>query len=866
MRRDRAVLLGVPLAAVAFAAGVSLAAPQHMQHRAAAGSVEADAAPGQEFLDERLLTGDRAPADDAFRVIGQEALGVRAQTTAQDPSDAAAAWQWLGPSNVDNPHPASNDGGGRVPDLAVDPKHAGTVYVATAGGGIWKTTDAGAHFTSVWPNSYPQAIGAIAVAPDGTVWAGTGETNPGGGSITFYGDGIYRSTDGGATWTDVGLTDSWTIARIVVNPLDPEQVWVAVSGNLFLSGHERGVYESADAESVSPPPTWTQSLAPPNGTTGASDLAMSQQHPNVIYAAMWDHQRQPDSETYTGAGSGVWKTSDGGASWTDLTSPANAATDGLLADGDTAVGRIGLAVAPSNDQDVYVNYANDPNGVFLAWFVSTDGGTLFTQPPQAHIDLDVPVTNGSYVYGWWFAKTFVDPTNPLHVFVTGLCLWSSSDGGNSFPNDDCSVHADQHAMEWDPNVPNQVYLGDDGGFYTSTQNGAVGSWNAAPYQPWPQFDGLDVSEQDPSRIIGGLQDNGSQRDWNSSGQTVSAGEWNSVYGGDGQENLIDPQNQDIVYSCLQYGVCQVSGDGGNTGTEFDTTPLSLNQNCATCTHTTRNAYFTPMAFDPSNPSTVYYGGDEINESNDNGNTWRVISPNLGGPDPGRETDPVYAGHYGAATTIAVSPSNDNIVWVGTDSGYVWYTTDALSNPAMPAWTQVAGPGIATTLPTQFVSKLLIDPANPQIVFLSFSGYRSGDDTAFIERTDDSGGTWTNLSDNLPEATVNSLALVGGRLYAATDTGVYVSDPSEDPLTGPSITWRQVGMNLPDIAVTGMRYVPENGTLYVSTFGRGIWSLVISSPQTQIPEVPAPLFLPAGAALIGAAAAVLRRRRRAIQAA
>jgi len=847
MRRPLAIRFAVFAGIVGLSVSASLVLPSGVHPMArSAGHREAESAPGDDYLNARLTTGNHLLADDAFTAAGQQAQQIIQQSALQDPSDANALWVSQGPTNIDG---NNNDGGGRIPDLAVDPNHAGTVYVATAGGGVWKTTDAGANFTSVWPNSYPQAIGAVAVGSDGTVWVGTGETNPGGGSITFFGDGIYRSTDGGASWTNVGLNDSWTIARIVVNPTNANQIWVAVSGNLFLAGHQRGVYVSNDHGT-----TWTQSLSAPNGTTGASDLAISIQNPGTLYAGMWDHVRVPDHRTYSGIGSGVWKTTNSGTTWTELTSAANALLDGLPPD-NQANGRTGLAVAPSNDQDVYVNYANDPNGVNQGFFVSTNGASSFTLALGTS-DLDTDPTSSSYVYGWWFAKTFVDPVNPAHVFVTGLCLWESTNSASSFSSN-CGVHADQHAMAWDPHVANQVFLGDDGGFYTSTSNGAAGSWHPAAYQPWPQFAGLDVSEQDPTRIIGGLQDNGSQRSWNNSGATVAQNQWNSTFGGDGQQNLINPQNQQIVYSCLQYGVCQVSTDGGNTGNEFDTTPLSINQNCTNCTHTARNVYFTPMAFEPSNPSTVYYAGDVVNVSDDNGSTWRQISTNLGGPSPGTETDPLYAGHYGAVTTISVSSADPNSVWVGTDSGLVWMTSDAKNTATMPTWTQVSG------LPTRWVSKILACPSSATIRYVAFSGYRSGDNLPYIERTNDGGATWTDLSSNLPEATVNDLTLVNNRLYAATDTGVYVSDPAADPVNGAAFTWRQLGSNLPNNAATALRYIPTNSTLYVSTFGRGVWSLALTpGPDTSVPEAGSPLLLPLGAmGLVGLAGVALRRRRR-----
>ena len=893
--RSSPVIRGGSLAAVAlaslFAVGVQARPAAERTNAHHQGHLQFETAPDQAYLDERLATGNHQLAQDAFTVIGEEAHTLRTRTLATDPGDAGQQWQFMGPTNIDNPHGqgGNSDGGGRVPDVAVDPLHPGTVYIATASGGIWKTTDGGtttANMTSVWPIDLPQAIGAIAVGPDGTIFAGTGETNPGGGSITFYGGGIYRSTDGGSTWKNIGLTDSWTIGRIVIDPRSTAsgtyKVWVAASGNLFLSGHQRGVYVTtnglANTGGTDDGVNWSLSLGPANdssatltSTTGAVDLAMSQQNPDVIYTAMWDHQRTPNSWAYTGPGSSVWKTTNGGTSWTDLTSVTNAATDGLIADHNTDVGRIGVAVAPSNDSDVYVNYANETEGAQVAFFTSTNGGAMFTEDVQTSASLTSNITAASYVYGWWFAKVFVDPAAPQHVFITGLCLWDSTDGATTV-NSDCNVHADQHAMAWDPGIPNTVYLGDDGGFYRSTNNGAVGSYVPAPYEPWTQFDGLDVSEQNPARIIGGLQDNGSQRNWDKNGNATGLAGWNSVFGGDGQQNLIDPANQNIVFSCLQYGVCQVSTDGGNTGTEFDTTPLSLNQNCTTCTQTTRNAYFTPIAFDTANPNIVYYGGDELNESKDDGGTWHTVSFNLGGPSTGSNTDPLYAGHFGAATTIAVSKSNDNIVWVGTDSGCLWSTNNALTDNQTVTWTDVSGPcgpsntppsatPLTTALPTQFVSKILIDPTNPQIVFVAFSGYRSGDNTAFVERTTDGGSTWTNLSSNLPEVTVNSLALAGGRLFAANDTGVYVSAPGVDPTTGPAFTWDQLGNNLPASPATSLRYVPENNTLYVSTFGRGVWSLALSGPGTGVPEAGVPALLPVGGAVVIAALVGLRVRRR-----
>jgi len=360
------------------------------------------------------------------------------------------------------------------------------------------------------------------------------------------------------------------------------------------------------------------------------------------------------------------------------------------------------------------------------------------------------------------------------------------------------VHADQHAMAFDPKVKDLVYLGNDGGFYTSTKAGTPGSYVKATYEPWTQFDGLDVSEQDPTRISGGLQDNGSVRSW--AHPEKSAAGWDSYYGGDGQQNLINPKDKNNVIACSQYGSCGVSTDGGNTMTEFDQNTIS-----------DRHNYFTPLAFDPSNPKTVYYAGDYVNKSVDGGTTWASISTDLGDTDPGFELNPLYAAHYGTVTTLAISPKNGNIIWAGTDNGLLWKTTTG-----GPVWTKITAPN----LPNRWVSHVQIDPADPNVVYATYSGFREDVHTAYVFRTRDGGSHWTNISANLPQAPVNDLLALGSRLYVATDVGVFTSSAG-------TIRWHAIGRGLPNAAVTHLRYIPANSRLYVSTFGRCVWSLSLS---------------------------------------
>jgi photosystem II stability/assembly factor-like uncharacterized protein len=739
--------------------------------RGAAGpAAEAEDAMGPEdgYLFSRSANA-AAPSAASFRAVARQRSAVAAATRREAPGLTRAAWRLAGPTNI----------GGRVVDLALDPKRVGTVYVATAGGGVWKTTDRGRTFTAAWPRRFPQAIGAIAVAPDRTIYVGTGETNPGGGSITYGGDGIYRSRDGGRTWKHLGLRRSSTIARLVVDPANPRRVYAAVSGNLYVPGGQRGLYVSSDAGA-----SWSRQLAPPNSTTGASDVAVDPKNPSRIFVAMWDHIRHPDVRTYTGVGSGLWRSTNRGQSWSHL-GPA----EGLLAD-SAANGRIGVTIDPTNPRNVYMIYANDPLGLFEALDVSTDHGSSWTAPPQAQSDL----ADSQYVYGWWFAHLWVDPRHPSHVFVAGLDLYRSTDSGSSFSVSG-GVHSDQHVMAFDKRVDNLVYLGDDGGFYRSTTGGSSNSWVKATYEPWTQFDGLDVSEQDPARINGGLQDNGSVRSWGDHGRAQE--DWDSYLGGDGQQNLINPKNKNNVFACYQYGACSVSTNGGQDMNEFDQQTVS-----------DRHNYFTPMAFDPSRPSTVYYAGDIVNKSVDGGATWMPVSTDLGNIDPGTEVNPLYAAHYGTVTSLAVSAKDGNQIWAGTDNGLLWKTTTG-----GPVWTRIQSP----VLPSRWVSHVQVDPDSPKVVYVTYSGFRAGVHTPYVFRTTDGGSTWKNISANLPQAPVNDLIVVGGRLYLASDVGVFTSRRS-------SIRWHVIGHGLPRAPVTHLRYIPKNHRLYVSTFGRCVWSL------------------------------------------
>ena len=725
--------------------------------------------PEDAFLTQRVVQGG-IPVG-AMEKARTQVTRARAAARAAAPGELAAemattSWQFAGPTNI----------GGRIVDVAVDPVMPDTIYVAAATGGIWKSTDAGAHFSSIWPASNPQSMGALVMTSNGTLFAGLGEANPGGGSITYGGSGVYRSLDRGVTWERVGLANSGRIGRIAVNPHDPQHIFVAASGDLFNPGGERGVYESTDGGS-----TWTRVLNGDNDTTGAVDLAIDPRDPNRVFAAMWDHRREPDLRRYGGVGSGLYRSSDGGTTWERL-------GNGLPGP-DATIGRIGVAVATTNPQRVYA-IVNQTNGLFQGFYRSEDGGNTWTNLPSDPQD-ENGVAAAQASFGWWFGRLWVDPANEAHVFAAGVVLCESQDSGATF-TPHVTPHADHHAMGWDSKVPNRVYLGTDGGTYRSDVNATGDQWTKAVSEPFTQFYSVDVSEQDASRIVGGTQDNYVLRSYGGAG-------WNGFVFGDGLAALINPVNQDAVYGCFQYGNCYRSTDGGTTTTYFTNVIGSPRRN-----------WFAPLQFDPNNPGILYFGGTQVHRSTDNATTWAPISPDLTG-GPGRNHPQVP---FGTITTIGIAKTDPNRILAGTDDGRLWFTPNLGG-----AWTRVMDPDV----PGTWVTRVVVDPLNAAVAYATFSGFRSGGSLPYVLKTADGGATWLSISGDLPQAPVNDIVVVGAALYVGTDVGVFLS-------TNGGTSWVTAGENLPNVPVTDLEYRVASHTLYAATFGRGIYALPLPSGQ------------------------------------
>jgi photosystem II stability/assembly factor-like uncharacterized protein len=731
---------------------------------------------------------------------GQDVTGAqlaRAQAQANSIASApdAGSWQLTGPTNV----------GGRVVDLVVDNQAPNTLYVATSGGGIWKSSDAGMTYSSVWPTARTQTMGSIAQASDGTLYVGTGEANPSGGGLTYFGDGMYKSSDGGQSWTHIGLDDSAAIGRVAVDPTNPSVAYAAASGSISRTVGQRGLYKTTDGGT-----TWTQVLAPPNATTGAIDVAIDPANPQRVYASLWDHHRNNGARVYGGIGSGLFRSDDGGATWTrlqNITTPLpsyDTAQTGLKA--DASLGRIGIAIAPSDPNRVYV-VTGAPYGPDKGTFVSNDGGDSFQTIGRAY-------ANGGYQ--WWFGRIWVDPANENHLFNADVSLRESTDGGLTWHNSN-GPHSDQHALAWDPRVPNRVYNGDDGGIYRSDQNGASGTWNHATYEPWNQSYHLAVAPDNDNRMATGLQDNGSVRDWTAAAPNpADVSQFNSYGGGDGHWVAIDPNNANTYFACSQNASCQGSSDNTTTGTTTRWTfhyPSGL-----------RYTTDAPIGFDPSNTQTMYVGGEALLKSTDQGHTaFTAISPtdepsSLPGVVPADEQDlgGEYANLYGSVSAFAVAAgTGGSTIFAGTDTGKLWKTSNGGAS-----WTQMQG------VPTRWVNAVVVDPANANHAFVAFSGYREGDDSANVYETLDGGTTWSNISANLPNAPVEMITYdqLSGNLYAATDYGVFERKNGD-------AGWYSLDGGLPNTPVLDVKVSNDHKWLYAATFGRSILRLPLSTSAT-----------------------------------
>jgi photosystem II stability/assembly factor-like uncharacterized protein len=695
-------------------------------------------------------------------------------------------WTVLGPSNI----------GGRIRDVAADPTTQNEVYVATGSGGVWRSTDAGATLQLVWDHYLPQSIGAIAVDSKGVVWAGTGEVDHGGGSA-YYGNGIYKSTDDGATWTKMGLEDGDTIGQIVIDPRNDNRIFVAVMGALHdLDDPDRGLFMTENGGA-----SWTRVITPESTNTGGIDVTINKSNPDIMLATTWDKTRDEKSRIY-GPHSYLYRSTDGGRTWTKNHNPPlpQSPTDPALQNPDTLVGRMGVDFSDSNPNRAYL-ISSTARGNFNGLFVSNDAGATWTEVTQTSTTLQA-ISGG---FAWWFGRVYVDPVNPDHIIVAGVNYAESVNGGLTWTTRSTNViHADQHGLEFDPLTPGRVYLGNDGGFYISNQNGsAAGVWFKTPRLPVTQFYAMDVSVQDGTRVSAGSQDNNSLKSWQND-NTVT-GDWMAYVGGDGMMNRIDPTNDRKFYGCSQNGGCRRFFPGSNNGVAMTIPGLRKN-------------WVAPLEF-AADPRFLFGASENVyridtEPANTTPRPWIQISGDLtDGPDLPR------APGFGTITALGTTTADPNLVYAGTDSGRMWVSRNAMAPAAEVTWTELH----STLFPGRWVTRITVDPDNAQIAWATFSGWRNYDSFPHILMTSDGGNTWVDIAGKkLPQAPVNDVIRHWSKpkwLFIATDVGVWRT-------TNLGKTWLKVGDNLPLVPVNDIDLPAGSNTLYAATYGRSVWTTSI----------------------------------------
>ncbi len=684
---------------------------------------------------------------------------------------AKGVWIQAGPTNIP----------GRITDLAVHPSDFSTIYAGAAAGGVFKSTDSGLTWTAIFDDQGSPSIGALAIHPSdpNILYVGTGEANSSGDS--YPGTGVYKTTDAGSTWTHLGLDQSRHIGRIVIDPVEPQKVYVAALGTLFGTNPDRGVYRSTDGGT-----SWTQVLFV-SDSTGAVDIAINPSDPNVLYAAMWERIRSPERRRAGGFESGIHKTTDGGLTW-------NLLTNGLPPSAPD-VGRIGLAVAVSSPSTVYAIYADHP-GYFMGVYKSTDSGGYWFRVN------DSALTWLYSSFGWYFGNIRVDPTDPDKVFALGVPLYLSTDGGDSWSEVGATVHVDQHAMVIPEPDPSRIYLGNDGGVYLSGNGGW--SWTHSLNQPSTQFYAINIDRSNPERLYGGTQDNGTLRTL-----TGAIDDWQRIFGGDGFYCSIDYNDPNILYVEYQWGNLYKSTNNG----------ASWNEAMSGISVTDRTNWSTPVVMDPNHSNILYYGSNRLYRSTDGANWWTAISPDLtDGPGSGNLT-------YGTITTIAASTSDSQVVYVGTDDANVWVTQNLGAT-----WTD-----ISAGLPNRWVTRVAVDLSNPAVAYVTHSGYRSDSYLPHIHRTTDYGQTWQDVSGNLPEAPITAAVVdphLDSTLYVGTDVGVYVTSDLGQ-------LWSPLGTGLPIPVIHDLVLHEASRSLVAGTHGRSMFRYELDRHDGGVISLDAP---------------------------
>ena len=697
--------------------------------------------------------------EEQYHAARRQTILAKQKVRSRDLND----WELVGPYNI----------GGRVTDIALHPTDQDIIYIGTSTGGVFKTIDSGESWTPIFDNAGSLSIGNLALDPQNpeTIYVGTGEANGSATSGAFFGDGIYKSTNGGATWEHIGLESSQHIGRIVVDPQNSNRIFAAVAGTLYEKGNNRGLYRTEDGGQ-----SWSNILFV-SDSTSCIDVAVHPQNPNIVYAATWERIRYPYQRDYGGPTSGLHRSMDGGNTWTQLENGLPPSTD--------QTGRIGITISASDPNVLYATFTTNPiSNQFEGIYKTTNGGDNWIQTNDDELV-------GLYAsFGWFFGNIRVDPNNPDIVYAMGVTNYRSLDGGQSWEYFlDDNMHVDFHAWEVHPQNSNRIVVGNDGGVYISDDMGQT--WEH-PQLPITQFYECTIDNSLPYRYYGGTQDNNTIRTLTGDGD-----DWDRIIGGDGFHVIVDPTDNQRIYGEYQFGGLQRSEDGGNN---FFSATEGIDP-------ADRQNWNTPVVMDPSNPNVLYYGSNRLYRTTNYAQNWTAISDDLT-----NGLHPSGSGSFGTLTAIAVAPSELNTIYIGTDDGNVQVTFDGGTS-----WTN-----ISADLPDRYVTEVAVDYDNPQIAYVTFSGYKYIDYMPHVLRTTNGGTTWEDISGNLPEIPINDIIIdpvLENTFYIANDMGVWYTIDD-------GVSWDILSPVLPTTVVNDLSFHPATRTLVAATFGRSLYKVVV----------------------------------------
>lgn len=680
---------------------------------------------------------------------------------------------------------------GRVDDFAVFESNPAVFYIATATGGLWKTVNSGTTLEQVFHSQTTSSIGDVAIAPNdpNLVWVGTGENNN--RQSSSWGDGVYKSADGGRTWTNMGLRDSKQIARIIVDPVDYDVVYVAALGNLWGAGGERGLYKTSDGGL-----TWSRILDS-GPDAGVTELVMDPANNKVLYAATYQRRRSSWGFNGGGPASAIWKSTDAGRTWTKLTKGIPTGS----------LGRIGLDIYRKNPNVLYARIEHQSES---GTYRSDDAGASWTK---------LSAINPRPMY---FSQIRVDPESDARIYVLGVQLHVSDDGGRTFHNEGArQIHVDHHAMWINPNNSNHVLLGSDGGVGISYDRSKT--YVYLTNLPVGQFYHVSYDMQSPYLVCGGMQDNNTwcgpsavRNEWG-----IGNDEWFIISGGDGFVGMVDPSNPRVMYAESQGGNMSRIDRLTNERTNIRPEPMPGEKPY-------RWNWDTPLILSPHDPATVFAAANRVFKSTDRGHTWTVISPDLTAQID-RDTLPLMGvkgrditlatndgvSNFGNITTFMESPVRRGVYWAGTDDGLVHVSRDGGTT-----WTNVTAkiPGLPKW---SYVARVEPSRSDEGTVYVAFDGHRLGDFGTYVFATSDFGTSWTSLAGDLPKGEVARTLTTDLKnpdvLYLGTESGLWFTyDRGKH--------WIPVKGRFPTVPVYEIALHPRDNAMLVATHGRSIWIL------------------------------------------